>query len=100
MTWPHTRDLPYLDMRTLELPQEAAVIGEHHHVELVAVRVPDEDVTSICRQTFSTMVRNVSSVPDISIPLGKLVMFSPPILRTNWPSSENTTTLWPLKSHT
>ena len=49
MTQSQTRDLPYLDMRTFKLAQEAAVIGEHHHMELVAVRVPDEDVTSICR---------------------------------------------------
>ena len=34
-------------MRTFEFPQEAPVIGEHHHVELVAVRVSDKDVTSI-----------------------------------------------------
>ena len=48
---PH-RDLSYLDMRTFEFPQEAPIIGEHHHVELVAVRVSDEDVTSIYKQVF------------------------------------------------
>ena len=43
-------------MRTFEFPQEAAVIGEHHHVELVAMRVPDKNVTSICSQKVSNML--------------------------------------------
>ena len=49
-------------MRTFEFPQEAPIIGEHHHVELVAVRVPDKNVTSICRQRVSKYYGYLSAV--------------------------------------
>ena len=42
-----------------------------------------------------TSAYNSSNLPEISIPLGKFVMFSQPILLTYCPSSVNTTTLWP-----
>ena len=49
------RDLvSYLDVRTFEFPQEAPIIGEHHHVELVAVRVSNEDLTSIYNRDVNT----------------------------------------------
>ena len=47
----------YLDVRTLEFPQEAPIIGEHHHVELVAVRVSNKDITSIYNQVVNTKTK-------------------------------------------
>ena len=52
----------YLDVRTLEFPQEAPIIGEHHHVELVAVRVSNKDITSIYNQVVNTRQSILCSV--------------------------------------
>ena len=97
--WWWGEDECYLDMRALELSQQTAVIGKHDHVKLVSVWVSDQDVSSICHSSSSSVAvtQQPRHLPEISIPLGKLVMFSQPILRTNCPSSVNTTTLWPWK---
>ena len=82
-------------MGTLELPQQSPIVGEDDHVKLVTMRISDQNIPSICQDKVTCYKRNVSSkqAPDMSIPFGKFVIFSHPILLRNCPSSVKTTTL-------
>ena len=92
----------HLHMRTFEFSQQSSIIGEDNNVELVSMRVTNQNISSIWRKNMLVLLYQVhltSNLPEISIPLGKFVMFSHPILLTYCPSSVNTTTLWPWQSN-